>query len=43
MLMAFESEPLPYITFGIPSTIIYLIGNVFTQYPLLVVKCYIIV
>jgi len=31
-LMAFESEPLPYIGFGIPSTIIYLIGNVFTQY-----------
>ncbi|XP_025195221.1 UDP-xylose and UDP-N-acetylglucosamine transporter [Melanaphis sacchari] len=31
-LMAFESEPLPYIGFGIPSTIIYLAGNVFTQY-----------
>ncbi|CAH1724485.1 UDP-xylose and UDP-N-acetylglucosamine transporter [Aphis gossypii] len=31
-LMAFESEPLPYIGFGIPGTIVYLIGNVFTQY-----------
>lgn len=31
-LMAFESEPLPYIGFGIPSTIVYLAGNVFTQY-----------
>jgi len=31
-LMAFESEPLPYIGFGVPSTIVYLIGNIFTQY-----------
>lgn len=32
--MAFESEPLPNIGFGLPSTIVYLIGNVVTQYPL---------
>lgn len=31
-LMAFESEPLPYIGFGLSSTIVYLIGNVVSQY-----------
>lgn len=36
--MAFESEPLPYIGFGLPSTIVYLIGNVITQYPFSTVK-----
>ncbi|XP_050432464.1 UDP-xylose and UDP-N-acetylglucosamine transporter [Adelges cooleyi] len=30
--MAFESEPLPLIGLGIPSTVVYLIGNVATQY-----------
>lgn len=39
-LMAFESEPLPLIGFDLPSTVIYLIGNVLTQYPLIInVKC----
>ncbi|XP_050537905.1 UDP-xylose and UDP-N-acetylglucosamine transporter [Daktulosphaira vitifoliae] len=31
-IMAFESEPLPYINLNVPSTVIYLIGNVITQY-----------
>lgn len=37
--MAFESEPLPYIGFGIPSTIVFLIGNVLTQYPFTILLC----
>lgn len=39
--MAFESEPLTYFGFGLPSTIVYLIGNVFTQYPLIIFICFI--